>query len=87
MTRKLTRLDEDLYETLREQAHRANTDITAIVNGLLRYALPLAEAGVFNVDQATILEALAQHGVVLADPARANRAAFTAALKPQVRPR
>lgn len=90
MTRKLTRLDQDIYDTLREQAHRSNEPMTLIVNRLLRYALPLAEAGVFNLPHETILAALDLYGEQLlarADALAAEqlaRAAATAAeLPPQ----
>lgn len=63
MARHLIRLDADNYEHFRDQAHRTKNPggATAIVNGLLRYAVPLAEAGVFNLPHEIILEALEAH--------------------------
>lgn len=60
-TRHLTRLDDDNYEAFREQAHRSGRNSTELVNAMLRYARPLADAGVFNLPHDMILAAIEQH--------------------------
>jgi hypothetical protein len=70
MSRHLTRIDADLFEQFRKQGHNSKEPVTIIVNRLLRYALPLAEAGVFNLPHDVIFTALERYGEqLLADAA------------------
>lgn len=56
--RAQVRLAEDNHEKLRQQAFYQKTTITKLVNDLLRYSIPLAEAGIFNRPINDILRAL-----------------------------
>lgn len=73
MPRHLTRLDDDNYQAFREQAFRSGTDSTTLINTMLRYALPLAAAGVFNLPHETIFAALRQYQPPAPDPVPPGR--------------
>lgn len=74
MSRHLTRIDEDLYRHFRDQAHATGSNSTQLINDLLRYALPLAEAGVFNLPHEIIFAALEEHTKRLIAMAQTNGA-------------
>lgn len=49
--RRLVRLDEDIFQRLRPVAYHQETDVTKLVNYLLRRAIPAADAGLLaNVE-------------------------------------
>lgn len=44
--RRLVRIDEDIYQDhLRPAAYNSDTDVTKLVNHILRHAIPIALSG------------------------------------------
>lgn len=69
--RHLVRIDADLFAHFREQGHQQHRHATAIINELLRYVLPLAQAGVLNLPHDVLFAALERYAAELA-PAAEN---------------